>query len=219
MIAIGGELGRHHSGAIRILERLVERQHRYSSLATDLPDPSVELGDRSVGLRVTVVPGQHLGEVDGEAEVAAADDDREQVVARAGDRAALGDVVDPALEDERVRSLGAVEPPRDLVGAFAVDPAVAKPKPWIGLLGPVLELAPLVVAVSERLAALGIRVIAWRARRDRVPECGDEDLFGLCRPWLARLRLRLVGTATGRRDGDGGDGSGEACPQVVIPPN
>jgi hypothetical protein len=65
------------------------------------------------------------------------------------DRAALCDVVDATLKDDRGGPVdGGLETDRDLVGSFAVDAAVAKPKPRLDSLRPVLPLARLVAAAT-----------------------------------------------------------------------
>src|SRR5205807_6812722 len=75
------------------------------------------------------------------------------------DVAALSDVVDSALHDQDVRTLRAlVEPRCDLVGALAVDAAVAELELRIGARGPVVPAGR-----------------PGRARGDRIAERGDDD--------------------------------------------
>ena len=67
---------------------------------------------------------------DTQAELLAALDHPAQVLGRRLERPALGDVVDPALDDQHLRVLCAlVQAGGDLVGALAVDAAVAEPSP------------------------------------------------------------------------------------------
>ena len=74
-----------------------------------------------------VVPRQHVAGRDAKAERETALDHGAQVVRRGLDRAALGDVVDPALHDQHVGARdGVVEARGDLVGALAPDPEVAE---------------------------------------------------------------------------------------------
>jgi hypothetical protein len=111
-------------------------------------------------------------------------------------RIALRDVVDPALDDQRLGVGGAVvQPPGDLVGALAEDAAVVKPQLRVRALRPVLVLAAQVVAEPERLALCGVGVIPRRPRGDRVAEGGDRELSAT----RYRRSLRLARPAAGQR--------------------
>jgi hypothetical protein len=80
----------------------------------------------------------------------------------------LSDVVDTALDHERICAVDAVvETRHDLIGPLTVDAAVAKLEPGIGPRGPVLPLAPYLPA--------SVRVVAWRALADRIAEGRDDD--------------------------------------------
>jgi hypothetical protein len=126
------------------------------------------------------------------------------VVGRLDGRVALGDVVDAALDDQRLGVAGAVvEAAGDLVGALAGDAAVADLERRRGALGPVPVLAARVVARPERCALGGIGVIARRAGGDRVAERGDRQpglVAGGCALAVARPAARERERARDRRE-------------------
>ncbi len=137
MVAVVGQLGAHQPGPRRLFELVVKADHLDVLISADRVDHPVELGDRPVGLRVAVVPGQHVGEVDVEAELLAAHDHPPQVLGGGIERGALGDVVDAALDDQHVGAIGArVQSRCDLVGALAEDAAGLDLERGIGLLPP-----------------------------------------------------------------------------------
>ena len=99
-----------------------------------------------------------------------------EVVSGPARRPALGDVVDPALDDQGIGPLRAlVEAQGDLVGALAEDAAVAEARAVELLVGPVLELAALVRSRDLRPGGR-VGVPQRRARGDRVAERGDHRL-------------------------------------------
>src|SRR5690242_1184921 len=127
---------------LRIVERRVEREDGDVLAFSPGVDEPVQPTDLRVGGRVAVVPRQEVRDRDAQTEPAPVADHRLEVAGRLLYRDALRDVVDPALDDERVRALRARrETPGDLVGALAVDPAVAEDEPGVLALCPVLPLA------------------------------------------------------------------------------
>ena len=126
----------------------------------------VERRDLRVDGRVAVVPRQDVDEIGLEPGLLAAFDQRAEVVGGRRHRAPLGDVVDPALDDQRVGAVGALlEPLRDLVGALAEHAAVAELERRVGPLGPVLVLARLVLAEPERRPLSRVGVVGRDCRR------------------------------------------------------
>src|SRR4029077_440022 len=90
-----------------------------------------------------------------------------------GDWALLGNVVDPALNDEDVcADEDAVEPQGDLVGALAVYRGCLELEARIILRRPPLPLAPLVGSLDAR-ANGRIRIPKRRSSGDRVPDDRD----------------------------------------------
>jgi hypothetical protein len=111
----------------------------------------------------------------------------------------VGEVVDAALDHDRVRPDHAVlEPLDDLIGAFPADTAVADLEVGVLALGPVLPLAPGVVAEVKVTTRYGIRVIAGVAGGDRIAERGDQPLIAAA-PAAAAKRQRS-GREGGRCD-------------------
>src|SRR4051812_24379849 len=154
----------HPAGRGGILERVVEREHRDAEGV----DPRVERPDRRLLTRPAVVPRQDVADRDGQVEREAALDERAQVPGGGVDGAALGEVVDPTLDDQHLRPRGGLlEAARDLVRPLAPDPVVSELELGPEEAGPVLPL-PL------RIAAPPPRVPVGRALGDRVAEARDD---------------------------------------------
>ena len=176
MVAVRRPLAPHQPRAFRVLQRVVERKQWYFFLAGKRCDQLVQASDRPVCGRRSVVPRQDVGEEDAQVQLLSAPHHAPQVVGSAFHRAPLRDVVDSALDDENTRSGRAlVEPSRDLIGALAVDAAVAEFEPRIAVRGPVLPLAALVERRTDPLLDARIRVPQGRPGRDGVAERGDDD--------------------------------------------
>jgi hypothetical protein len=127
MVAVRRPLLRHPPGTVRIFERVVEREEWDLLVAGDLCDQGVEPADLRVGIGPAVVPRQHVGKPDAQAELLAALHNGAKVVRGILDVASLSDVVDSSLDDQDVRAARTVVEPRgDLVRALPVDPAVAE---------------------------------------------------------------------------------------------
>src|SRR5262249_17274841 len=142
VVAVGRPDVLHLAGTGRVEQDGVEREHAHVLVAADGVDEPVQAADLPVVSRMTVVPGDELGDLHRRPELLAAHDHAAQVGRRCRDRAALGDVVDAALDDEDVRAASTRdEAPGDLVRPLAVDAAVAELETWILLLCPVLPLA------------------------------------------------------------------------------
>ena len=119
MVALDRPVLPHPPGPLRVLERLVEAEHRHAHRV----DQPVQLADRRLRPRPAVVPGQDVRDRDAQAELPAAPDHRLQVRCRVVDGPPLRDVVDAALDDEGLGAGGRlVEPRGDLVRALAVAP-------------------------------------------------------------------------------------------------
>jgi hypothetical protein len=120
-----------------VFERRVERQERHGQGV----DALVQILDR-VRLRGTgVVPREDVADGDAEAERQTAVDQFREVRRRFVDRPALGDVVDPALDDQCLGAGdGFVEAARDLVGALAVDAVIREGELGVCEVRPVLPL-------------------------------------------------------------------------------
>ena len=103
--------------------------------------------------------GSTFGEEHRPPELAAAPTIASRSARRQLDRAALDDVVDPALHDQvtSVPSTAVVEPRADLVGPLAADAHVPEDDARVGRGGPVEVLARLVVAGILEQPPLGIR--------------------------------------------------------------
>lgn len=194
------------------------------AFASDSGDALVQSCDRRVGSGVAVVPRQHVRDGHLQAALLALGYRGVQFLNRGTSgrdgvvRAAtqgLGDVVDPALHDQGAGAVGAVnEARRNLIRALTEDAAVADLELGILDLGPVAELAALVVAEPELPAPLEVGVIKRRAGDDRVAERSDELRVRIrC---LRRGRAALVAPAAGKQDRRRQQGR---CPQVNIPPN
>jgi hypothetical protein len=90
------------------------------------------------------------------------------------DRASLRDVVDAALDDERVGPLdGGREPRADLIGPLAVDPVIPKVERRVALRRPPLSLTAFVRLVDP-LPHGRIRVPERRPGCDRITEARDD---------------------------------------------
>ena len=123
----------------------MERKQRNAFVACKLGDQGVQLADLRFRARPTVVPRQHVGDGDAQPELLDAPNHGAQIGARLVDGPLLRDVVDAALDDERVGPGHALlESSHDLIGALPVDAAVAKFEPGLGLRRPVFPLARLV---------------------------------------------------------------------------
>src|SRR5205085_9387753 len=110
---------------------------------------------------------QDIADDHGESERAPALHQRSELARGALDAPALRDVVDPALDDERVCARdGRVEARGDLVGALAPPAVVQELELAMPQRGPVLPAAVLVAAPPAR-------VPVRRALGDRVAEARD----------------------------------------------
>ena len=149
MVAVRGPVGAHPPRPVRVLERVVEREHRDVLVTCDRGNQLVEPANVLLGVRPAVVPWKDVGEGDCQPELLAAAHHRAQVVGGALGGASLGDVVDAALDDQRLGAVGAlVEARQDLVRTLAVDAAVTKLEAWVGARRPVFPLALLVAATA-----------------------------------------------------------------------
>ena len=97
MVAVRCPLLAHASGPVRIFERVVEREQRHFFFSRNVGKQRVEAADLCFGIRPAVVPRQHIGEQDAQAELLAAPHHGAQVLRRAVDITILRDVVDAAL--------------------------------------------------------------------------------------------------------------------------
>ena len=128
-----------------------------------------------------------------------------QVGERRLDRAPFVDVVDAALDHDRVGSRrAALEALEDLIGALTRHAAVAEPQVRVLPLRPVLPLAPGIVAEVEDRADPRIRLVAGAARRDRVAE-GDHQVA------VASVAAAARAATPGGEDQGGGRERGRRC--------
>ena len=175
VIAFGRPFVAHPAGALRILERVVERQDRDAFLARERVHELIQATDLGLGVRPAVVPGQDVREHDTEAQLSATLDHPAQIRGRGLNRPALGDVVDPALDDEYIGARRtALQPRRDLFSALAVDPVVPEFEPGVPQRRPVLPLAFGIVAKAAPLALGRVRIETRGACGDRVAERADD---------------------------------------------
>jgi hypothetical protein len=179
MVTVVRPLRPHPARPPRVLERRVERQHRHALLGADRAHKRVQPPDGRLRSRPAAVPRQDVGERYGQPDLEAAPHHPPQRVRRVLDRPALRDVVDPALDDERVGAGDApVEPPLDLLGPLAVDAAVPEVETRVRPRRPPLPLASLVERRPDPPPPhLRIGVPERRAGRDRVAERRDTPPF------------------------------------------
>src|SRR6266540_2341292 len=163
-------VGAHPAGALGILERVVERKERHALMPRELGNQLVQPPDLRLRVRPAVVPRQHVGDRDAEAELLPPLHYRPQIGRGVLHRTPLGDVVDPALDDENVRPARAgLEPGQDLIRPLPVDPEVPELEARVDVRRPVLPLT--------RLVAAAARVVSGRSLRDRVAERDDDDFY------------------------------------------